>query len=157
MSVRASASRRFELLGRHVLKGAEDGSFLGEGLLHGRAVEDLELRRLRQTEVEELRAGARDHDVPRLEIAMDHASAMRAVERLGDLRAVLENIGQRQRAALEPVGERLALEQLHDQIVIADVVKRADVRMVELRDRLRFALEPQFELRVLPRARREGS
>ena len=82
------------------------GSFLhftGERFLHRRAVEDLELRRLRQTEVEQLRAGARDRDVPRLEIAMDHASTMCAVESLADLRAVLENVRQRERAALEPV------------------------------------------------------
>lgn len=34
---------------------------------------------------------------------MDHASAMCAVESLADLRAVLENVRQRERAALEPV------------------------------------------------------
>src|SRR5262249_17395927 len=140
---------RLELLGGHVLKSAEDGSFLREGLLHGRTVEAPELRHLRQAEVEELRAGARDHHVPRLEIAMDYACAMCAVERLGDLRAVLENVGERKGTTPQPIGERLPLEQLHDQVVVADVVERADVRMIELRDGLRLALEAHFELRVL--------
>ena len=92
---------------------------------------------------------------------MDDPAAMRAVERVGDLRSPYsQHVGQRQRAAREPVGERLALEQLHDQEVdafVADVVERADVRMVELRDRLRLALEAQLELRVAARAPREGS
>src|ERR1043165_1709103 len=34
--------------------------------------------------------------------------------------------------ALQPVSERLALDGLHDQIIVFDVVQRADVRMFEL-------------------------
>src|SRR5262249_475784 len=53
-------------------------------------------------------------------------------------------------AAAEAIGERLALEVLHDQVVglafAADVVERADVRVRELRDRLGFALEPLADL-----------
>ena len=40
---------------------------------------------LRQPEVQQLRAGLRQHDVGGLEIAMDDALAVRLVERVGDL------------------------------------------------------------------------
>jgi hypothetical protein len=53
---------------------------------------------------------------------------------------------------LEPAGQRLALEVLHDEIrravLFADVVQRADVRVLELRDRARFTIEPLSELRI---------
>jgi hypothetical protein len=60
----------------------------------------------------------------------------------------------RQRALRQPRGQRLALEQFHDEkldlIVPPDVEERADVWMRELRDRARFALES------LARFRRRG-
>ena len=64
-----------------------------------------------------------------------------------------ERLVQRQRRRVASrVGQRLALEKLHDEkrraVVLADVVERADVRMLELRERARFALEARAELRV---------
>ena len=47
---------------------------------------------LRQAEVEQLRTGLRQHHVARLEIAMDDAVPVRAVERVGDLDAVSQNL-----------------------------------------------------------------
>ena len=65
----------------------------------------------------------------------------------------------RQRAVLEPLGQRLALEKLHDEIgmalVLADVVQRTDVRMFEPRDVPRLALEPLAPLRIGGEARRQ--
>ena len=59
---------------------------------------------------------------------------------------------ERQRPLLQPIGQRLAFQVLHHEerraVVLADVVERADVRMIELRDRARFAVEPLAELRV---------
>ena len=46
-----------------------------------------EAGRARQAEVHELGAGLREHDVAGLEVAVDHAGAVRAIERVGDLRA----------------------------------------------------------------------
>ena len=58
-------------------------------------------------------------------------------------------------ALLQPVGERLAFEVLHHQVVdpvlLADVVERADVGMVEGGDGARLALEPRAAVGVLAR------
>jgi len=48
----------------------------------------------------------------------------------------------------QPLGERLRFEQLHDEVAVTDVEERPDVRVMELRDRLRFTFEAELELRV---------
>ena len=55
----------------------------------------------------------------------------------------------RKGASGQAIGQRLPVEELHDQIAVADVVERADVRMRELRDCFRFALESHPQLRVV--------
>src|SRR6185436_9013324 len=54
-------------------------------------------------------------------------------------------LGDAQRPALQPLAERLALEQLHGDeqlaVLLADVVELADVRMVDAGGRPRLALE----------------
>ena len=79
-----------------------------------------------------------------------------ALEGIGDLRPELHDLVERQRALLQAVGERLALEQLHHQEVrvalVPDVEERADVRVVERGDRLRLALEALAALVVLREA-----
>ena len=86
---------------------------------------------------------------------MDDAGGMGAVESVGDLHAEAEDLADRQRPAGDAVGERLAFEQFHDQVAVADVVERADVRMIELRDRLGLALEARPQLRVVRELRRQ--
>ena len=53
----------------------------------------------------------------------------------------------------DPRGQRLAFQVLHhqevDAVLVADVVQRADVRMVQRGDGLRFALEALLHLGVL--------
>ena len=77
---------------------------------------------------------------------------MGAVERVGDLDREAEGLIDRNRAAGDAVGERLAVEKLHHQkialAIATDVVERADVRMIEARDRARLALQSRAELRV---------
>ncbi len=93
---------------------------------------------------------------------MDDARLMGLVQRIGDL--------DRDRAAPAPAAadlsssrrrERLALEVLHDEIgdavLLADVVQRADVRVIELRDRPRLAVEPVTKLRIGRQRFRAGS
>ncbi len=66
--------------------------------------------------------------------------------------ATLERLIERQRALLQPLGQRVALQVLHDQevdpVLGADVVQRADVRVVQAGDGLRLTLEPLLEVGV---------
>jgi len=77
---------------------------------------------------------------------------MRLVPGAGDLGRDCQRVVERQGATLDPAGQRLAIEVLHDEIrravLFADVVQRADVRVLELRDRARFAIEPFSELGI---------
>jgi hypothetical protein len=77
---------------------------------------------------------------------MDDALFVRSLERRRDLTGQAHRVleGQPRRRAWtlrEQVGQRLAFDELHDEIVGTDVVQRADVGMIERRDRARFALE----------------
>ena len=104
------------------------------------------MRQLGQAEVEHLdHAIGRDLDVGRLQIAMDDALLVRRFERLGDLPRNRHRLVQRQRPAGDPIGQRLALDQFEDQrmrlAAVLEPVNRADVRMVERGQHLRFALE----------------
>ena len=71
---------------------------------------------------------------------------MRVVERLGDLDGMAQDLIRRQRAAGKAVGNRFAFQQLHHEVVaavlLADVIERADMRMIQTRDGPGFALEP---------------
>jgi hypothetical protein len=91
---------------------------------------------------------------------MDDAGAMRRVERIGDLDRRLQRPVERQRAALEGRRQRLAFEELHDEIgdavVASDVVQRADVRMTETGDRPRLALEALRQVGVGGEVRRQN-
>ena len=67
------------------------------------------------------------------------------VESVGNLDPESESLLERQRTLEQPVGERLAFQVLHDEVLglalAPDVVERADVRVGELGDRLGLALE----------------
>ena len=116
-------------------------------------------RPFREPEVEELRAAFRQHDVLRLEIAMDDVLLMRLVQRVHDLARDLQGVVEWQRSTRESIGERLALEVLEDEIphavLFPDVVKRADVRVVQAGDRLRFAVEALLHVGVVGEVRRQ--
>ena len=66
---------------------------------------------------------------------MDDARPVRRVERVGDLRDQPRDLRDRQRPAGETCGERLAFVVRHrdERLVIrlADLVNRADVRVIE--------------------------
>jgi hypothetical protein len=76
---------------------------------------------------------------------MNNALGVRGPERIGGLPGVLERFADRKRPPREPLGQRLALDQLHDEVVhapvMADVVHGTDVRMIERGDGARLALE----------------
>ena len=103
-------------------------------------------RELGEAEVEHLRlAPPRDENIRRLDVAMHDAAGVRSLERVGDFQAEIEHALERQRARRDLVLQRLAVEQLHHDevlaVVLADVVDRADVRMVQRRGDARLAPE----------------
>ena len=73
---------------------------------------------------------------------------VRGGQRIGELRAVAEYKVHRQTAFFDTPSQRLALYQFHHQVVGADIIKRAYVRMVERRNRQSLTLKPAGELRM---------
>ena len=132
------------LLGRHVQNRSNRGARIGERCRRLGGLGDRG-----KAEVEQLRVAARrDEDVRRLDVAVDDARRMRGVERIGDLHADVDDGSDRKRSAREPFVQREAAEQFHYEIRasvgfggLADVVNRADIRMIEPRRGAGFALE----------------
>src|SRR5438270_3393951 len=83
---------------------------------------------------------------------MDNAVLMRLLQSLRDLSANLKNLINRQRALRQAIGESLALQVFHYQkvgaVLCADVVKRADIRVLERRNSSSLALHPLLQFRV---------
>ena len=81
---------------------------------------------------------------------MHDPAPVRLVQRVGDLPADTKRLFEGERPLGQTVGERLALEKLHDEVLELAlspyVEERADVRVRELRDRLRFSLQPLARL-----------
>ncbi len=59
---------------------------------------------------------------------------------------------QRECSSFQPLGQRVALQVLHDQevdaVLTADVMERANVRVVQAGDGLHLALEPLLQIGV---------
>ena len=77
---------------------------------------------------------------------MDDAAVVGVGERIGELGAVADDLFDRQRPARDALTERLALDDFHRDvgaaIGFADIVNRADVRMVEGCRRARLSQQP---------------
>ena len=109
--------------------------------------------RLRQSEIEHLhRAVAADLDVGRFQIAMDDALLVRRFERFGDLSGDRQRLIDWDRAIGDPLGQIVALDQFHDEGVVAsrllDRIDAGDVWMIQGRERLGLALEPRQALEI---------
>ncbi len=93
-----------------------------------------------------------DEDVCRLDVAVDNTFSVSGVERVGDINCNRKQHFEIQRAARDAVLQRDALEIFHRDErpsgFFADVVDRADVRVIQSGGRLRFALKPAERLRV---------
>ncbi len=106
-----------------------------------------------EPEVHQLCARLGQHDVRRLQIAMNDALLMRLLQGLCDFCSNLQNLIKRQHAFRQTLSESLAFEILHDQevgaILRADVVKGTDIRMLERGNGFGLALHalPQFRIR----------
>ena len=138
-----------ELFRRHVLEGSDHVPVASQRLL-GRHRRRLRVGRrdglqLRHAKVEELRTRPGQHDVGRLEVTVHDAAPMRMVERFGNLDRVAQNLIRRQGTVRQAAGNGFAFQQFHDEVgaavLFADVVERADVRVIQARDGPGFALE----------------
>jgi hypothetical protein len=143
------------LLRRHVVDRSDGHAGRGEHLARDACLRRRLMRlfaELGDAEVEQLRlTSLRDEHVRGLDIAMNDALAVRGIEGVRELAAGIQDLFERKRAVLNAPAQRLALEELHrDEVpafVDADVIDRADVRMVQRRCDARFAQEPLDILR----------
>src|SRR4029453_11758856 len=102
---------------------------------------------LGQPEVQYLRRAVRANlDVRGLQVAMDDSLLVRRLERLGDLLGPRQRLVDGNRPLRDPIGERRAFDELHDQCVQAASILEAmdlrDVRMIEGRKELGFPTTP---------------
>ncbi len=85
---------------------------------------------------------------------MDEAPLVRGFEGIQHLARVHDCFVSWQRPSLQPRSQRLAVDELEDQIARRtgigdlDAIDRADVRMIERRQHLGFALEAGDALRI---------
>src|SRR5690242_691794 len=75
-------------------------------------------------------------NVGRLEIAVNDALSLRAIERIENLASILDHLSYRHRT-----GNRRPFDEFHHEIVRPNVVKCADVRMIQRSNHARFAFE----------------
>ena len=111
------------------------------------------IQRFREPEIEHLDGAVVAYfDVRRFEIAMDDALVVRDFERFGNLASDRQRFVDRNRAGREAIGQRGAADELHDErhsgARIFHAVDRRDVRMVQRREQLRFAMKARQALRV---------
>ncbi len=84
---------------------------------------------------------------------MDDSSTVGFFESVGDLDGDGQNLFGSERTLAQALGQRLALQELHDQVVdgafVAHIMEHADIGMLKLRDDFGFAFEAgaQFSAR----------
>ncbi len=113
----------------------------------------LALDQFGEAEIKNLRqAVAGDEQVLGLEIAMEDAPRVSGGKAAGDLHANLDRFASRERAAVEPLTQRGALEEFADDVrsaaVRANVEDSQNVRMVERGRRACLLFEAMKSVRV---------
>ncbi len=94
-----------------------------------------------------------DENVGGLDVAMDDSFHMRRIESVRNLNPQLQHLLKRQRLAGNAVLQRLTVQELHHDVCLtvffADVINRADVRVIERGSSLCLALEAFECLRIV--------
>ncbi len=105
-----------------------------------------------QPEIEQLHAVGSEEDVRRLEIAMDDAAGVQRLECAKHAQRGLQRLAQGDSATLDPAGQRLALQQLHDHeelaVLFGQLVDLADIRMADLCGDPRLPKQPFLQGRM---------
>ena len=134
----------------------------------GRAGDRVRARRValelaRQAEVHDVGvlaavAALFDHDVRRLQVAVDEAEPVRRVNGIGDVVHDRDLLLQRQRR--RGARQRAPVDELHADVRaagdLADLVHLADVRVLDARLRTRFVQKARHLLRILGREHLDG-
>src|SRR5262249_28552081 len=112
------------------------------------------LAEFRQTEIEDLHPPiVRDEQVLRLQVTVDDAFGVSGGQSLGDLPRVINRLSRSDRALLYQFAQLFAFDQLrHNEwrvLVVADVVHRQNVRVIERRGSERLLLEAEQAIRIL--------
>ena len=146
------------LLGAHVRRRAENSSFFAERGGLREVLAAIAGEGFCQSKIQHLYAAFGRHlHVGRLQIAMDHAFFVRRFQRLRDLSGNLQRLLDRQRAFGNALGQRLARNQFHHQIIHAagllEAMDRRDVGMIQCRQHARFALKAGQPLGIVRKAR----
>ena len=112
-----------------------------------------------EAEVEQLRAARREHDVARLQVAMNDPLRMRSGERLGDLDGRAQGLRERHRPFAQPRRQRFTFEILHDEevepVLVTHLVDRTDAWMRQSRDGAGLVRETRPATRIGCGVRRE--
>ena len=105
-----------------------------------------------QAEVEDLRAVRGEEHVGRFQVAVDHPLRVQRAQGGEHFPAQAQGLAQRQRPALQPFGQRLAIQQLHGDEepsrVLADLEDLARMGMVDAGGGAGFAPEAHSALFV---------
>jgi hypothetical protein len=125
------------------------------------------VQRLGQAEVQHLDLSlGRDLDVRRLEVPVEDTVLVGVVQRVGELPRDEQRLVHGDGAAVDAVGQRGALDQLHHQRAngwrpgvprwaLLDAVDRGNVLMSERGEDLRLALEPRHAVWIRRELRRQ--
>jgi hypothetical protein len=110
-------------------------------------------RKLRQPEIQNLGMSALgDKYIGRLDVAVDDTSGVSCVERVGYVDGDGEKNFRFQRTPRNAMLQRQPIQKLHSDerlpVLLANVVNRADIRMVQCGGGLGFALKASECLRV---------
>ncbi len=152
MSVRAQIQAA-RLLGTHVGGRADDRTGVAEFERRGGAVGRTRRASLGEAEVEQFQSAVgRDPEVGRLQVAVDDSLVVGGLERVRDLHAERRGLSPCAGSLREPVRERDARHELHDEhapaIRFEEVVDARDVRVVERGQRTGFPPQPGHARRI---------
>src|SRR5271169_2105956 len=110
-------------------------------------------REFRQPKIENLGlTSLSDKDIRRLNVTVHNSARVRRIESIRDLNPEFEQLCRLERTPVNRVFQGRAVQILHGNeslpIFLADVIDRADVRMVQGGSSLRFTLEAAKGLRI---------
>ena len=154
------------LLGAHVAGRAQNDPGLGRPHGNGGRIcllagaPGVFLGGLCQAEIQHLDITIGTHfDIGGLQVAMDDAPLVSVLERLRYLAGDPQNFLEREGTGLDPVGERGALDQFHDQrthtLRLLHAIDCGDVGVVHRSEHMRFAPEARHAVLIFDEIRRQ--